>query len=483
MPSSELCDALNPNPRPRNNTYNTQQSSPALHRPNPPALTVQEEVLALLAATKQEAELERTRRVAWEAEMEAKYVQRHAEMERQMSVMRTEIANLRALLTGSTPLTSPAIANLGHPQPPPIQQLQNAEYSFMPSPSSTVPSKRPRAELSTDDESGNISDTSETSLRPRRTDHRDKRILTVQAAMRAHILLLMDLENDKTLPDSHLEGLRLDPPNAVRFVWEKTTKQSTHNGRMKNRVVDDFRDRRHLYKHVADREFNKKIVDTAFEQCFTTLRQKFRTQHDVVAASRHKEREGTKARKSRHVARRKTKLDHRADARLKLDSFQHVAFDGAMQIECMSSEESESETNPTIPRGTGPLQTRGYPWRSRRLLQFYTLLDVENSMDTGSRPQRGVGRRERFIGPHKQEPILPPKGVSSWMISRRWMMAMQAEHPDLVDALRGLVFDAPGVDWMQFSELGGETDDEEYMPAHMIPPNNYTTSSLQCALV
>lgn len=116
----------------------------------------------------------------------------------------------------------------------------------------------------------------------------------------------MDLANDKELPDSHTEGEPLEPPNPVRFVWDKTTKQSAHNGRMKLRVLEDFRARRRLYKHVPDKDFSKKVVDAAFEQSFTTFRQKFRTQRDALAASRVKQREDTKARKSRHMARRKT---------------------------------------------------------------------------------------------------------------------------------------------------------------------------------
>jgi hypothetical protein len=124
--------------------------------------------------------------------------------------------------------------------------------------------------------------------------------------MRKHILLCMDLANDKHLPDSHTEGEFLEPPNPVRFVWDKTTKQSAHNGRMKLRVLEDFRARRRLYKYVPEKDFSKKVVDTAFEQSFTTFRQKFRTQRDALAASRSRQREDSKARKSRHMSRRKT---------------------------------------------------------------------------------------------------------------------------------------------------------------------------------
>ncbi|KAJ7781084.1 hypothetical protein B0H16DRAFT_1497024 [Mycena metata] len=552
MPSSELTDALNPHARPRNSNasaYPTPAMQPAQphipHRselelaiseppptrsrphPSPGAITAVQELVSLVASTKQAQEIERTRRMGWEREQEAKYIQRQAEMERQMLEMRSEIASLRALINANhsplfTPYNgSPAIANLRHPRPaspisPVSQPSSHSQQHFVqgssrlqpastlnsalqyspvapravtPSPSrhdSEAPSSvsRPRkrrrrsAPLSEDESASDSSSDSRPALR--RTDHHDKRILTVQRAIRAHLLLCMDLANDKALPDSHTEGAPLDPPAPVRFVWDKTTKQSAHNGRMKLRVLEDFRARRRLYKHVPDKEFNKKVVDSAFEQSYTTFRQKFRAQRDAIAASRVKEREEVKARKARHLARRKTKLSNRADARLKLDSFGHVIFDGAMQVECMSSEESDFDTDSEHPRGSGPLRTRGYDWRSTRLLRFYAVLDEEDSADASARPKRGVGRRERFIGPHKEGFHLPPKGVASWMVSRRWVFASQVGHPDLGDALRELVFDAPGWDWTRFGELGAETDNEEVDVRRVQP--NYSTSSLYSAL-
>lgn len=116
---------------------------------------------------------------------------------------------------------------------------------------------------------------------------------------------MMDLENDKNLPDSHTEGSVPDPSAPIRFVWDKTTKQSVHNARMKTKILTDIKAHRRLYKHVPDKEFNKKILDSAFEQCFTTYRQKFKSQRDALAAMNHKQREESKAQKSRRLARRK----------------------------------------------------------------------------------------------------------------------------------------------------------------------------------
>ncbi|KAF8195723.1 hypothetical protein K438DRAFT_782156 [Mycena galopus ATCC 62051] len=505
--------------------------------PRSRAISAVQELVALVASTKdtkQAQEIERTRRLAWEAEQEAKYARRQAEMERQMLDMRNEIAQLRSLL-GATPNGSPAIANLRNPRPAspisPVSQPSAHSQHFLqgsstfndalrlvtPTPSlldseAPVRRKRRRSVLSSEDDTDSDNASSECS-RPRRTDHHDKRILTITRAIRAHILLSMGLPSSSSstpLPDAHTEGAPLEPPAPVRFVWDKTTKQSAHNGRMKLRILDDFRDtRKRLYKHVPEKECAKKVVDSAFEQAFTTLRQKWRTQRDVGAAERQRDREDAKARKSRHVARRKTKLSNRADARLKLPAFEHVAFDGAMQLECMSSEESDFDgVDPAAyPRGAAPLQTRGYAWRSARLLRFYALLDAEDAANASAQPKRGVGRRERVLGPHKDLDAegdnfcMPPRGVASWMLSRGWVEAAEAKYPDFGNALSGVVVDVD-TDWGRFdAELGPETDEEEEdigledaqslehaQSQQLQPPpvhhNPYatSTSSLQCAL-
>lgn len=124
--------------------------------------------------------------------------------------------------------------------------------------------------------------------------------------MRAHILLAMDFETDKELPDSHIEGQPLDLNQPVRFVWDKTTKQSVHNARMKARVISDLKEKRRLYKHVSNKDFGKKTLDAAFEQSFVTFRQKFKTQRDARSALTYKSREENKARRARHLSRRKT---------------------------------------------------------------------------------------------------------------------------------------------------------------------------------
>ncbi|KAJ2916450.1 hypothetical protein MD484_g3981, partial [Candolleomyces efflorescens] len=337
----------------------------------------------------------------------------------------------------------------------------------------------------------------------KRLNHHDKRCLTIQHALRAHFWRMLRIQTDDRLPDSHVEGEPLEPFQPVRFVWDKTTKQSVHNARMKIRILNDIKENRQLYKHVPSKDFGKKILDAAFEQCFTTFRQKYRAQTDVAVALQTKKREEAKARKARHVSRRKMKLSNRAESRLKLPEFENVVFDPALQMECMSSEESDFEDGI---RSTDTLRTRGYAWRSKRLLHFYYVLDQEDMSDKSSRPKRGVGKRGRIQGPPKDLDLLPPKGVSTWMISRRWLRATRRRHPGVLDTLEELVDDSVQFEWGRFHVLGEETEgsdtdapvnDSGPQPGHQFPPplplpmpsiavhpqHRSTASSLDYALV
>lgn len=325
--------------------------------------------------------------------------------------------------------------------------------------SSSNPRKRPTLDTTSGEDD---SDGSEYSLveRPvKRKNHHDTRCLTIQHAMRSHLLRVMQIEDDKHLPDVHTEGIVLGPNDPVRFVWDKTPKQSVHNGRMKERVLHDIRAHRHLYKHVPDKDFNKKSLESVFDQAFVTFRQKFRAQRDTSVAINQKQREDIKAMRSRRLSRKKTKLSNRSDARNKIEAFEHVIFDGALQVECMSSEESETEEDPVGSRTTS-LRVRGFPWRSTRLLRFFDILDDYDKADSSQKPRRGVGRRERFHGLPKEGLILPPKGVATWMISKRWISVMQASHLEALSSLKDVVLDPVGFDWSQFHALGEESEDE-----------------------
>lgn len=130
--------------------------------------------------------------------------------------------------------------------------------------------------------------------------------VTLQHAVRAHLRRAMRIDTDKHLPDSHIENTPLPLTEPIRFVWDKTPKQSVHNGRMKARFIADLKAHRHRYKHVPDKDFNKKTIDSAFDQAFITLRQKYRAQRDESAALRIKQKEDAKALKARRLNRKKT---------------------------------------------------------------------------------------------------------------------------------------------------------------------------------
>lgn len=146
---------------------------------------------------------------------------------------------------------------------------------------------------------------------------------------------------------------------------------------------------------------------------------------------------------------------------MKLKAFEHVTFDGAMQVECMSSEESDIETDPVSSQSSAILRSQGYAWRSTRLLRFFSALDEEEKEDISTKPKRGLGRKERRAGPPREEFCLPPQGIASWMISRRWYKASLNIYPDLPETLSKLVVDPLDFDWTDFHDLGEESADSE----------------------
>ncbi|KDR83877.1 hypothetical protein GALMADRAFT_236338 [Galerina marginata CBS 339.88] len=371
--------------------------------------------------------------------------------------------------------------------PNPSPQLASVESSRRPArTSSSGPQKRKKKKTSYVSEDGNSSSCSDSTSKPsrpkKRTSHHDTRCYTIHHAVRLHILEMMDVDSDKELPDSHAEGTQLDPSEPIRFVWDKTTKQSVHNARMKAQVLQDIKENIHRYKNVPSKDFLKKNLDAAFEQCFVTFRQKYKVQKDEVAATRLKRREDGKARTARHLSRRKIKLNNRAEARNKIGTFEHVIFDGALQLDCMSSEESDYEIDPHSLQTSAYLKTHGYGWRSTRLLRFYYALDDEGRIESSTKPKRGVGRKERRIGLDKEEFILPPPGVATWMISRRWYKASVATHPDLPNPLSKLIDDPVGFDWTRFHALGEESADEEPAPALQIHMYNPQMRSLDLSV-
>ncbi|KAH0839921.1 hypothetical protein J3R83DRAFT_873 [Lanmaoa asiatica] len=399
----------------------------------------------------------------------------------------------------STPatLSSPAVGQpVAGPSTDPVLNSAEAStsVSYLPSPllpptrfinvnpTSSVRNVQGRstAGSDTEEEPNTDDDSPAPQCRVRRKNHHDTRCLTIQVvpscfsliamsfltsyaikhAMRNHLLRVMMVETDKDLPDNHVEGTPLGADEPVRFVWDKTPRQSVHNGRMKERVLKDLKANRKLYKHVPDKDFGKKTLDSVFDQAFVTFRQKFKAQKDNSAARVHKQREDLKAQRARRLSRRKVKLGNRSDARNKMAAFEHVTFDGALQIECMSSEESEVEEDIGAGTRTTLFRLRGFPWRSLRLQRFFDALDEEDKADNAQRPRRGVGRRERFPGPPQEGILVPPKGVASWMISKQWIRMMDASHAEVLAMLKEVVVDPAGFDWEQISVLGEESGEE-----------------------
>jgi hypothetical protein len=150
----------------------------------------------------------------------------------------------------------------------------------------------------------------------------------------------------------------------------------------------------------------------------------------------------------------------------------------------MSSDESDVESG-----AAGIYRTRGCLWRSSRLTRFYYILDNEDKADRLTRPKRGVGRKGRYPGPPKDGFHLPPDGVATWMISKRWIKASQMRYTDLSNLLSKLVNDPPGFNWDQFDVLGDESGEDElqtFQPQQSLLPlqhNSGSTSSLNYALV
>ena len=183
------------------------------------------------------------------------------------------------------------------------------------------------------------------------------------------------------------------------------------------------------------------------------------------------------------------KLTSREESRQRLPGFSHPTFDGAMQLDCMSSEESDSEC--TIPLPSGEISSvrrlcvRGLLWRSTRLLRYFAALDAAQPSSRSPSPspspffsqtpdsesrrkrRRTLQRKERCVGPPKDGFHMPPKGVASWMVSRKWLRecALNGQQ-DIEDRVGDLVDDSHGgdFDWDHYDGLGSETEEEEEVP-------------------
>jgi hypothetical protein len=316
-------------------------------------------MLRALVATREAQESENRRRLAWERELEAKYQQRQAETESQLAEMKRQITYLKAcvasllhhgregtahvasgsgyLLDEPDSLSLAAPPGAGSTTSPPLVSPGNVisersqshgvlvdalSRSVSPCPSNRKrPSPSQNHERSDSDDSGSESSVSSTEKRPpKRVNNRDKTCYTIQVfhtthsemsayfsqtAMRRHIYHALGVSPEDELPPSHCEGLPLGDNEPVRFVWEKTTKQSRHNALMKERVLADLKANRKLYGHVPEADFALKTLSTAFDQAFATFRQKYRIQRDPSVSFTVRNREEQKSMKSRRLHRKK----------------------------------------------------------------------------------------------------------------------------------------------------------------------------------
>lgn len=251
------------------------------------------------------AEQER-RRLAWQKEQEAKHFEQQNILESRLYQIQQEIETLKAIVYTQSESHSP-------------EPDQEYEMSDSPESSNLVeepPEIAPESDVIRESQkrvrSGSPLNEPEAKTRAR-NDGRPQTIqvripytmcpivlnFPSQAAMRLHILRCMNIEYDRDLPPSHIEGDALADSDPVRFVWEQTTKKSGHNARMKNRIVEDIIANKELYSLVSAHEFTKLKLESVFDQSFTTLRQKYTIQ------TGRDDREA-RARRARKMNRKKT---------------------------------------------------------------------------------------------------------------------------------------------------------------------------------
>ncbi|KAI5123430.1 hypothetical protein M0805_006135 [Coniferiporia weirii] len=473
---SELADAINP----------TAVSPVPLARPAPPKQSRQSPtdpmqllkgLIQSLASYKAAVECEKKRRITWEQEQEGKYIARQVELEARIVEMQQEIDSLKTVLSATQTLISPSLSaqhmssgsgQIGIVLTPVLHEMQTFEQQpeFIQGSSVSPPLSRKRAR------SGSPNNMALHYEPMKLRTHRDSKPQTIQAAMRNHILRSMDLEHDKELPVSHIEGAPHALSEPVRFVWEQTTKKSPHNGKMKARVVTDMMANKELYPFVPAQEFTKPKLESVFEQAFTTLRQKYISQKGDEDASNHaRERVGVKARRARRVSRKKIKLANRITTRKKFSEYSVSLFDAAFQMECMSSEESD-EGEGDEPDGYASsdgerlpahkvLNIRYLAWRSSRLTQLFHAIDAREEVERSAKPKRGVGRKDRRMGAPKDGNPFPPKGVSRWMVSKRWLWEASATSSRIAELLRDIVLPNGDDDSAVVSGIGNESEDED----------------------
>jgi len=215
------------------------------------------------------------------------------------------------------------------------------------------------------------------------------------------MLRLMSVDDERALPS--LPTSPSSPGSHVRFDWDKSTKQSSFNSTMKNRVLASLREEHGtLYPDVPKKEFSQKSMDKAFEDVFNGFRQKWKETKGTKTEQSYS-KPPRRGRSASGSSTKKTKLERRMQARSKSNKWPGKMFDGCFQLECMSEDEEDSDGE-TIVR-------RSIPWRSSRLVRF--LDELDGNAAPSSVRRRDDGEEPKFL--------LPPSDVSRWMVSKRWV--------------------------------------------------------------
>ncbi|KLO15883.1 hypothetical protein SCHPADRAFT_848902 [Schizopora paradoxa] len=480
-------------------------------------------IMSLLSEQKRAFDLERERRLAWETQQETKVAGDRAVLESRIASMQKEIDDLKSRLPSSVNAdgtneelhvdsherqrkvsacsdlpsnmyTFPPEANHDSDNKdlssityvPQLQQTassQVAEAGALPlpefvqgssiSPSISPSEEQPRKRMRTRSPSHASAPHASTRSHSRQSQPR-----SIMAAMRSHFLRCMGMDHDKSLPSSFREGDTLRDDEPVRFVWEHTTKKSIHNANMKKRIVSDIIANKALYPLVSEDEFTKDILDSVFEQAFTTFRTKFTNQ----ASARQSQTDDKKAQKARRQGRKKVKLANRVSTRELFEEYSNNFFDAAFQMECMSSEESSSdvedeEVYSDDDRPKGILNIRCLAWRSSRLQKLYELIDEREEFERSQKPRRGVGRKDRRFGQPKDGNPLPPTGVRKWMVSKKWFRESQSRSTHVANILKDSVLDDGEAAWMSLAPLGPESDYEDNpQPPMMMPSTEFNNA-------
>ena len=181
------------------------------------------------------------------------------------------------------------------------------------------------------------------------------------------------------------------------------------------------------------------------------------------------------------------KLANRVSTRKNLPDLTLPGFNAAFQLECMSSEESDFESDGGLndegqsTNSVSFLRIRLLSWRSSRLNRLYAQIDAREEQDRSLKPRRGIGRKDRRRGQPKDGNPLPPSGVAKWMVSKKWARESNAVNEHLSDILKERMKEDDGDDAFirVLDALGGESDENEDVQHHQEEPLPFPQTQME----